>query len=91
MSDVPDLTESLAGALAFELARGNSVERVDRPAGSRCPLAVIMARPLDIVGYTAAHGLPTGVDTWENRDSHYPLERGYVCGRTRHAISGPIA
>jgi len=91
MTNIPDLAESLSGIMAFELARGNAIVRVDRPAGSRCPLAVIFARPLDIAGFKASHDLPSSVDTWQNRDSHYPLEAGYICERTRHAIAGPLA
>lgn len=90
MTDIPDLAENLSAILAFELARGNTVVRIDRPAGSRCPLAVILARPLDIAGFKSSHGLPSSVDTWENRDSHYPLEAGYICERTRHALAGPL-
>lgn len=90
MSDIPDLAEDLRPILAFELARGNTVVRVDRPAGSLCPLAVILARPLDIVGFRASHDLPPSIDTWENHDSHYPLEAGCICERTRHALAGPL-
>ena len=90
MAHIPDLAESLDGLLGFELARGNTVVRVDRPAGSRCPLAVILARPLDIAQFKASNRLPDGVETWENRDSHYLLEAGYICKRTRHAQAGPL-
>ena len=90
MNNVPELSESLRGVLEFEIARGNSIVRVDRPAGSRCPLAVIFAQSLDFSGFNATNGLPSGVDTWENRDSHYPLEAGYMCERTRHAVAGPL-
>ena len=90
MTTIPDLAESLQGIVAFELSRGNSIIRVDRPAGTRCPLAVIFARPVDINGFRAQGALPSGVETWVNRDAHYPLESGYVCDRTRHAIAGPI-
>ena len=89
MESITDLAESLRGVLAFELARGNTIVRVDRPAGSNCPLAVILARPLDVAGFKADHGLPADVDTWVNRDSHYPLEAGYFCERTHHALAGP--
>ena len=85
----PDLSVSLAQVVAFELARGNSIARIDQPAGSRCPLAVIFARPLDTRGY-AAGSLVEGISTWENHDGHYPLEAGYMCERTRHAVAGPL-
>ena len=90
MTEIVDLSKNLSAILEFELARGNKVVRVDRPAGSRCPLAVIFARPLDLVGYKRSYGLPANVDTWENRDRHYPVEAGYICERTRHALAGPL-
>ena len=90
MSAVPNLSRSLQVILAFELARGNCIERIDQPAGTRCPLAVILSGPLDIAGFTATHSLPTAVDTWENHDTHYPLEAGYLCERTIQTIAGPL-
>jgi hypothetical protein len=90
MDAVPNLSKSLQAILEFELARGNTIVRVDQPAGSRCPLAVVLLRPLNIDSFKAAHRLPANVGTWENHDSHYPLEAGYVCEQTRHAISGPL-
>jgi len=91
MTDIAALAESLRPVLEFELARGNTVVRVDSPAGSRCPLAVIFARPLDFAGFSSAHTLPSTVDMWQNGDSHYPIEAGYICERTRHALAGPLA
>lgn len=90
MSSVPSLSEKLQSMLQFELERGNSIERIEQPAGTRCPMAVVLSKPLDIAGFKATHGLPSGVDTWENHDRHYPTQAGYVCERTRHALAGPI-
>jgi hypothetical protein len=86
-----DLSENLQSIFEYEIDRGNEVERVDRPAGSNCPLAVIFTLPLDIDGYKAIHHLPQNVRVWENRDRHYSLEIGVVCDKTRHALAGPIA
>ena len=91
MKPVPDLSVNLQPIFEYEIGRGNSVERIDRPAGTNCPLAVIFARPLDIEGFTRTHRLPQTVNTWANRDKHYPLEDGYVCEKTRHALAGPAA
>jgi hypothetical protein len=90
MESIPGLSTSLQPVLTFEVSRGNRVARIDRPAGSRCPLAVILERPLDFVAFRGKHALTDGVRTWENRDSHYPLEAGYVCEATGHAVVGPI-
>ncbi|MDE2343782.1 MAG: hypothetical protein KGL63_10435 [Betaproteobacteria bacterium] len=90
MNKIPELSSSLQPILDFEMGRGNRVERVDKPAGSNCPLAVIFSAPLGISEYAQKYGLPVGVRTWENKDKHYPLEAGYFCERTHHAISGPL-
>lgn len=90
MTDLDFLSKTLKPLLDFELARGNEIERVDRPAGTKCPLAVIFKKPLDFKGYTDSNGSPSGVSKWENRDRHYPLEAGYVCEKTRQALAGPI-
>ena len=90
MKTAPDLSQKLKAILAFELTRGNAVVRVDRPAGSTCPLAVILLRRLDFRGYKAKHHLPDNVEIWESRDPHYPFEAGYFCNETRHSITGPL-
>lgn len=90
MKIIPDLSEGLRPILEYELARDNKIERVDRPAGSNCPLAVIFLEPLDVKGFLSTQNMPSAVRTWENRDRHYPLEKGFVCERTHHAIAGPL-
>ncbi len=65
MDAVPSLSKTLQVVLSFELARGNTVVRVDQPAGTRCPLAVVLAKPLDIAGFKESHGLPPMVNTWK--------------------------
>jgi len=91
MKQAADLCDSLRPVFEYEIGRGNCVERVDRPAGTKCPLAVVFAMPLDIDGFMRTHELPHGVRTWANRDQHYPLEDGYTCEKTNHAIAGPAA
>src|ERR1700722_2036792 len=71
MTVVPDLSENLRRAFEHEVTRGNTVTRVDRPAGTRCPLAVVFAQPLDIAWFKASEPLTTAVRIWENHDSHY--------------------
>lgn len=90
MKDLDYLSETLKPLVDFELLRGNEIVRVDRPAGTKCPMAVIFQKSLDFNGYKEKYGEPAGIDRWENRDRHYPLEAGYVCEKTRQAIAGPI-
>lgn len=90
MNKVPELSALLQPILDYEVRRGNRVVRVDKPAGSNCPLAVIFSSQLDIQGYLREHKLSGGVRTWENKDEHYPLEAGYFCESTHHAVAGPM-
>lgn len=90
MNRMPDLSDALQPVYDYEISRGNQVDRIDKPAGSNCPLAVIFRAPLDVQGFISMQGLPNDVKTWENRDRHYPLEKGYVCERSHHAIAGPL-
>lgn len=90
MNRMDDLSEVLLPIYQYEISKGNQVERVDRPAGSNCPLAIVFRMPLDVAGFIALKGSPLEAKLWENRDRHYPLEKGFVCQRTRQAIAGPL-
>jgi hypothetical protein len=75
--------------VSYELARGNSIVRIDQPAGTKCPLAVNFANPLDLTGYAMKHNVPDGVETFEVKDPHYEIQAGYQCVRSRHVVAGP--
>lgn len=90
MELIADLSDRLRPIVDFEIARGNNIRRIERPAGSNCPLAVIFALPLDIQGFRSKGGLPEDVRIWENRDTHDALEAGYFCEHTHHAVAGPL-
>jgi hypothetical protein len=85
------LTPSLQAVYDLELSLGNLLDRIEEPAGDRCPLAVIFKRPLHKAAIESTLALPSIVEWWESRDPHYSIEGGYVCNETRHAISGPLA
>ncbi len=90
MESLDYLSKVLKPIVDYELQNGNEIERIDRPAGTKCPLAIVFKKPLDFSGYEKLYGKPSGVDKWENRDRHYDLEAGYVCEKTRQAMAGPI-
>ncbi len=83
------LSTSLKPIYDLELSLGNEVIRVDEPAGSACPFAVVFRLPLHIDEIGSQLELPETVKLWESDDPHYAIERGYVCEESRHAISGP--
>jgi hypothetical protein len=75
----------------LELRIGNEVDFIAEPAGTACPYAVALKRPLHLVEIDRELGLPSTVKYWESRDTHYPIEAGYQCEITRHTIAGPIS
>ncbi len=84
------LCDGLRPILNYELENNNSIARVDEPAGEKCPLAIVMSRPLNKSGIERDLELPSTVKYWKSLDPHYPLEEGYSCDKTHHAIAGPI-
>jgi hypothetical protein len=84
------LSPALKPIYDLELTLGNEVERVDEPAGSECPYAVIFTHPLHFDEIEQGLVLPRSVVRKESRDPHYPIEGGYKCESTQHVVAGPI-
>lgn len=84
------LSQDLLPIYQLELERGNEVERVDEPAGTNCPYAVVFKKPLHKAEIEEMLDLSPSVKYWESRDPHYSKEAGYRSETTRHAIAGPI-
>ena len=74
----------------FEISRGNQVERIDEPAGTNCPYAIVFQYPLHVAQIQNQLRLSNAVRLWHSTDPHYPRERGFFCQKTHHAISGPL-
>lgn len=84
------LSENLLPIYNLELQTGNEVSRIDEPAGSDCPLAIIFKQPLHLEKIKEVLKLTSSVRRWENRDEHYPLEAGFVCDETKQVLDGPL-
>jgi hypothetical protein len=74
----------------LELALGNKVAWTAEPAGTECPLAVGFEQPLHFDEIAARLTLPATVTRWSSDDPHYDPEAGFKCGRTNHALAGPL-
>lgn len=82
----PDLHE----IYQLELSLGNVVERVDEPAGTKCPYGIVFAKPLHKEQIETALTLSAAVYYDISDDPHYPIEGMYLSQTSRHAISGPL-
>ena len=76
-----------------ELGQANAVERVDEPAGSRCPLAVVFQEPLHREILENAIVLTPVVRWVESGDKHYEARgtAGYLCEESRQYVYGPLS
>lgn len=84
------LSKDLLPIYELELDRGNEVARVDEPAGSNCPYAIVFKRPLHKGAVESELDLSKSIRCWECHDDHYEKEAGYVSDETRHIVSGPL-
>ena len=84
------LSQDLFAIYQLELSRGNEIERVDEPAGTTCPYAVVFKRPLNRGAIESEVELSASVKYWESRDPHFPQEAGYYSETTRHVVVGPL-
>jgi hypothetical protein len=84
------LSKDLLPIYTLELDRGNEVARVDEPAGTNCPYAIIFKKPLHKNEIESELELPPSVQYWESRDAHYGKEAGYYSKETRHIVAGPL-
>lgn len=74
----------------LELSLGNEVERIDEPSWSNCPYGIYFKDKLHFEEIKEKLNLPPFIKYWENKDSHYSLEAGFLCKETMHLISGPL-
>jgi len=84
------LSKHLNPIVELELKLGNAVVRIDEPAGTHCPLAVVFSHPLHFYDIKKQLVLDPVVERWQNRDPHYALEAGFVCKETGHTVAGPM-
>lgn len=84
------LAEELVPIYELELRLGNVVHYVAEPAGTACPYAVVFKRPLHKAEIERELRLAPTISYWESHDPHYPIEAGYQCAITRHAVAGPV-
>lgn len=83
------LCKTLQPILKSELAEGNSIESIDAPAGTSCPLAINLKNKINHVAISKL-SLVNTVENWQNKDRHYSQQSGYSCTKYKHSIAGPL-
>ena len=86
------LSADLQPLYDMELEAGNIVDRVDEPAGTLCPLAIVMKSPLNKSRLRErAQSIPS-VFWHENSDQHYEVHGmgGYSSRESRQFLYGPL-
>ncbi len=84
-----ELCESLQPILKLELARGNEIESINVMSWTNCSYAVNLKNKMDHASVSNL-ALPETVQKWECQDSHYSLQSGYSCSKSKHSIAGPL-
>ena len=86
------LSADLKPIYELEVDLGNKVLRIDEPAGTRCPFAIVFASPIHKKEIETMLVIPNSVSWHESADQHY--ERygmaGYFSIETRHFVYGPM-
>jgi hypothetical protein len=85
------LSPNLRPILAQEVELGNVVIEVLEPPDCKCPLLVVLERPVHSWEVDHNLSLAPAVQWWESRDLHYPVQGGYECKETGHFLVGPLA
>jgi hypothetical protein len=91
--DYDGVCDHLRPVVELELQLGNVIKRVDAPAGTRCPLAIVF---LDVLHRAEIERvlMPSEPISWqESSDPHYEVggTAGYLCEEERHFVYGPLS
>jgi hypothetical protein len=80
------LSPKLAQMLGHELTASNSVDGEYKNQFANCKNLVILKKPFQV-----RHSPPVGVEEFINRDSHYPLGRGYKDNDFEEILLAPLS
>jgi len=84
LDDLNERCTHLKKIAADEISRGNEI--VDVEIGwSAVDYVYVFMKPLANYAMNSCF-----VEAWVNKDTHYPLQRGYVCHECKVSIAGPI-
>lgn len=91
--DIRDkLDPVLLAIFDIEIAGGNQVARVDEPAGTLSPLAVVFKNRLNRSRIEESIKVPDHIVWHENDDQHYEINGmgGYASKSTHQFVYGPL-
>ncbi|OEF99572.1 hypothetical protein BHF71_08475 [Vulcanibacillus modesticaldus] len=71
-----------------ELSKGNKIQEISK-GWSNAVLVIDLEKRMDVQYERSDMNLSEYVKYWENKDSHYPLQKGFYCEKCKHSIAGP--
>ncbi len=74
--------------IKHELIRGNIIVSDDDKWSSG--IRVITFKDAIDIQYVDSQIYVEQVEYWENHDSHYPIQKGYICKKCNISIASPI-
>jgi hypothetical protein len=85
------LSTDLVQIYDWALQEDNVVLRVDEPAGTACPLAVVFTKPIIRADVEAALALSASVFWHESADQHYEVNgmAGFASRASHQFVYGP--
>lgn len=78
--------EHLEVIVESELEKGNSIDKIEFDKWTNVKKVIIFGSEL----LDNEYEVDNKIEYWENRDTHYPTQNGYICKKCNCAIAFPM-
>ena len=85
-----NICKHLIAILNYEVSTGNSIVSIDNDAWTNAKLVITLKKPANNNYIDNTFKNNNSVEYWENKDTHYPVQKGYICKKCKCAIASPL-